>query len=425
MIKSIYCALLFCLILQDANGQLRYFQTADLEKETLQEFFSTQDAAEFSSRAMEFENYFQNDFLLYEEIEEKNISLVFNIVLGGEGDISDEQIIDQIRVLNEAFSGEVEMPEDDYYQDKQVDAEIEFCLFGLEAPYVNRINKPNTVFSDFNSVATDALGINPYSPTEFLNIWICDLDLISPDDRRSAGFAQLPLRDGLINGVVIDKDFFGRPEGNLEYNQGKTLVHLIGNYLGLKPLFGFSSCEDDGVDDTPIHSSELILCMEQKENDVTSSSCHGYERMMTRNFMSNVPDECAAMFTKGQKERMHAFLGEKGPLRNLVLEDEEKCLIKSNEGDGKERLAIEGIIVKQTEINLFPVPAHHQLQVQIIGELAANTQFEIRDISGKKTISGNANATFSIDLSSWESGVYFFILKTNDAPISKSFTVSH
>lgn len=415
---------LLMLVLPFGFGQIRYYQTADLEKETLETFYSTQDHESFRLRNLAFEDYFQNEFLLAEEIEPKTIPLVFNVISSSASTISDEQIIKQLKILNSAFGGEITMAEDDFFQDKQVDTEISFCLFGLEAPYVNRSSKPGAIFNDFTAMTSSALGINAYGADEFINIWVCDLDLVLTQNRYSAGFAQLPMREGLLNGIVIGQNFFGPQEDNADYAQGKTLVHLMGNYLGLKPLFGFSNCEDDDVDDTPIHSSELIICAEQKEHIVTTSSCQGLPRMMTSNFMANIPDACAALFTKGQKERMHAFLGAKGPLRTLVLDAVDECEIKSSE-QSENRDDENLVLQNKWEVLIYPVPASEQIHIDLLSDDLGNSSFEIKDVSGRTLRQGNVQSSMIIDVRDWESGVYYFIQYKNFERQTKSFTISH
>jgi hypothetical protein len=73
-----------------------------------------------------------------------------------------------------------------------------------------------------------------------------------------AGFAQLPFRQSETDGIVIDVDLFGPQKDNPLYSKGYTLVHLMGIYLGLKPLTGFYDDAGDGVDDTPENNIETL-----------------------------------------------------------------------------------------------------------------------------------------------------------------------
>ncbi|MBK6499583.1 MAG: T9SS type A sorting domain-containing protein [Saprospiraceae bacterium] len=47
------------------------------------------------------------------------------------------------------------------------------------------------------------------------------------------------MRDHLKNGIVIDIDHFGEQPNNELYNKGYTLAHLMGIFLGIRPLWGY------------------------------------------------------------------------------------------------------------------------------------------------------------------------------------------
>ncbi|HMP32402.1 MAG TPA: M43 family zinc metalloprotease, partial [Saprospiraceae bacterium] len=97
-------------------------------------------------------------------------------------------------------------------------------------------------------------------------------------------------------------------------HSGKTLVHLMGVYLGLQALWTNLECADDGVEDTPIHNAPNSSCYGQGH----ISLCPGNPMEMVGNFMDSNPDDCAYMFTKGQVARMHATLGELGYRSHLL-----------------------------------------------------------------------------------------------------------
>lgn len=151
-------------------------------------------------------------------------------------------------------------------------------------------------------------GLAPVKPTNVINIWIGELD------STNAGYAHLPGAPGEVDGIVIDPDFFGNEKGTAKapYTQGKTLVHLMGTYLGLNELWNEKDpCADDGVADTPPHHapSERIR---KDAGYKYITMCRGYILAMYMNFMDNTDDEMLTLFTPGQKMRMRAMLAEGG-----------------------------------------------------------------------------------------------------------------
>jgi hypothetical protein len=141
-------------------------------------------------------------------------------------------------------------------------------------------------------------GAQSIEPSRYLNIWVCDL----PGDMGS--YASSMYCIDKEDGIVIDGKYFGTTEeGN--YKDGKTLTHLIGNYLGLHELWSESKrCADDYVDDTPIANARNDGAYDHEH----ISTCPGYPAEMVMNFMDSSPDGLLTMFTAGQVSRMHATL---------------------------------------------------------------------------------------------------------------------
>ena len=166
---------------------------------------------------------------------------------------------------------------------------------------------------------SSSMGDDAWDATQYLNIWVCNLD-------RLAGYSSFPGGDTKLDGVVIDFGAFGALQETATYGQGKTAVHELGHWMGLKHLWGDAYCGDDGVDDTPKQASYTSGC----PSTIRITCGNGPDGDMYMNYMDFTNDVCLNMFTKGQKDKMRAlfmpggskysFLNSKGLLPALIFE---------------------------------------------------------------------------------------------------------
>jgi hypothetical protein len=145
--------------------------------------------------------------------------------------------------------------------------------------------------------AKSALAVDP---AHRLNVYTCK------PGQSLLGWAYFPNsypENNTLHGVVIH--YGSVPGGYLTaYNQGETLTHEVGHYLGLYHTFqGGCNAPGDYVDDTPYEASAYTGGQCNLQRDTCPSA--GLDPIS--NYMDYSYDACLTNFTNGQKTRMQAI----------------------------------------------------------------------------------------------------------------------
>ena len=213
-----------------------------------------------------------------------SIPLMFHVLYNtsGTGNISDEAIRNQVTVLNEDFAAMAGTMGSQGY-----DTKIRFTLAGITR------TQNDSWFNDNPGYAA-ALGKDP---KRFVNIY-------TNTASGNLGYATFPQesagqeRDGI---VMAYQTIGGRNNGNQLYDQGRTLVHEMGHYLGLFHTFeGYNTCINsysggDLIVDTNAENQPHYQC-------VQTATCGSSDPI--RNYMNYTPDSCMIKFTQEQANRM-------------------------------------------------------------------------------------------------------------------------
>jgi len=334
------------------------------------------------------------------------LPLVFHLVYPKQNDAPSREVVEwQVAQLNKHFSLE-EFKEkqaifgESVYDALAVDTEISFCL-----DKIFFTPSDSTNFSAFNTIKNDnTKGATPFKPQEYINIWVGQLV-------DNSGFAQLPGGLWETDGIVIDVAYFGH--ATAPYNEGKTLTHLLGNYLGLQSLWGNRNwdsenivahrCEDDGVNDTPIHNAPNYNKVKAGENHI--SLCDGFKKEMYMNYMDNTVDSMLYMFTVGQKERMHDYLRKE---RNLLLQS--SCNGAQIQPQIRTIVAVDDLPVG---LSVAPNPVSNQLIINYYDKANPTAILEIHNALGALVYREKIGTTYRQTLATqdWTAGLYVISVK--------------
>ncbi|HUR64752.1 MAG TPA: M43 family zinc metalloprotease [Chitinophagaceae bacterium] len=320
--------------------------------------------------------------------------------------ISDDQVMSQIASLNQCFrrrsADTTNTPS--YFRSLAADCRIEFVL-AISAPgrkstsgIIRKYTPIKEWEADDKMKFSSEMGDDAWDPKSYLNIWVCNLN-------RVAGYASVPGDEANKDGVVIGIPAFGTINTQTGYEMGKTAVHEIGHWLGLKHIWGDQYCGDDGVADTPKQAGYNVDCP-----GVINITCgNGPYGDMYMNYMDLTSDACMNIFTQGQKTRMRSLFAS-GGIRNPILTSQGLMPPLIQE------IPLPEEDPKWLNPQLYPNPASSQLTL----DLAYDTRWmgktiRVLNLQGQSVMTVLVTSkNQKIDLSKLQAGLYFLAAKKDD-----------
>ena len=259
------------------------------------------------------------------------------------------------------------------------------------------------VIDDKIKLSTE-MGDDGWDPKNYLNIWVGTLD-------KFLGYSSIPGGPSIDDGVVISNLAFGIGNSGV-YAKGRTAVHEVGHWLGLKHLWGDADCGDDGVADTPKQETFTNGC----PSGIRISCNNAPNGDMYMDYMDFTNDACLVMFTNGQKQKMRALF-EPGGVRYSILSSNALGAPTSEE------IAPQDIPPRWLQVNIYPNPASTELFVDVEFDARwVGKEIQVINISGqiqfKKTISSKIQR---LDIGQLRPGMYFIRAEKQDEKIMEKF----
>jgi hypothetical protein len=340
------------------------------------------------------------------------IPVVFHVIYHHQAEnISDAKILSQLKALNECFrrqqSDSAKTPA--VFKLLAADCEIEFEL-ATSDPHKRSTTGIIRKYTPVERWKADDLikssaqtGDDPWDPASYLNIWVCNM-------RGVAGFSSVVGGPADKDGVVLDYTVTG-VNNKVGYEMGKTGVHEVGHWLGLKHIWGDENCGDDLVGDTPKQSTYSVGC----PTGIRSSCDNGVNGNMYMNYMDFTNDACTNLFTEGQKTRMRSLFAPGGPRYSLLsstgLDAPLYNEIPLPEEEGPKFL----------QPRLYPNPVNNELTIDISYDARwIGKTFQVISVQGQPILQITITSKIQkVNIGHLAPGIYFISFKKEDGETIK------
>lgn len=259
---------------------------------------------------------FTDSYSMNTERVTRVIPIVFHVIHNyGQENISKEQILDAVRIINEDFQlqNEDQSSVAPAFQSIVSNMEIEFRLAKID-PNGNCTEGITRTVSELTFSADDNVKeLVSWPRNKYLNVWVVDnISFSAGGYAYLPGSAPSPQDDGI---VVLHNQLGSIGTSNGSNFAARTLTHEIGHFLNLRHPWGptnspgdAENCDfDDDVNDTP-----NTIGVAGQNCNLNQTSCGSLDNV--QNYMDY--SSCAIMFTAGQKQRVMATLNSGTASRN-------------------------------------------------------------------------------------------------------------
>lgn len=242
-------------------------------------------------------------------------------------------------------------------------------------------------------------GVDAWPTDRYLNIWICNLFSgivlgYAYPPSNAPNWDSTQVADSVFQGVVLHYAAVGSnfpAPLTPEVAGGRSAVHEIGHYLGLRHIWGDGPCgEDDGISDTPDAAAASQQTCDTTKNTCTESPIEYPD--MIENYMDYSDDRCVNMFTHEQVGIMRAML-------------------QTSRAGIATPVYVSGIAKEEafTSVQLYPNPANGLVTLKVYADGGEGYSYEIYNAIGEKLAVAD-NAAFAtsqtIDLGNQPTGIY-------------------
>ena len=316
--------------------------------------------------------------------------------------ISDEQVLSQIAVLNRDYrkqNGDTsKIPF--YYSELSADCRIRFALASIDtngSPTTGIVRKHTNAqsFSYDDAIKfTSRGGDNAWDRDRYLNIWVGNLS------NGVLGYASAPGCPKENDGVAIHYTAFGTMgTASAPFNLGRTATHEVGHWFNLIHVWGDAACGDDRVGDTPQQGAAT----RGNPSGMVFSCGNTPNGNLYMDFMDFTDDIGMHLFTYGQRERMRTLFAEGGA---------RAALLQSNaapQGSNPTGSTPEIPANKTGELlSVYPNPAIDIVRVVTNPSVPLGSQLEIYDQRGQRVmVTPVVQNSFPLNISSLPVGLYF------------------
>ena len=268
------------------------------------------------------------------------LPIVFHIINAGEAigttpNIAQNIVQAQIIMLNQAYANQVGSP-----YAVAANTGLQFALaqknpsgVTMAEPGIDRIDYNTKGWTNYNSTTTPWTQtyidgtVKPQSywdPTKYINVWV----MPSINSGALVGYATFPTSSGLTGisstetaataGVAIITSSIGSSytksscDPTDPYTTGKSLVHELGHFFGLRHIWGDVTCGDDFCNDTPTSEASNFGVYYHPKADACGTPDEMFE-----NYMDYTDDVLLNTFTADQVARIQTVMVN-SPRRNTL-----------------------------------------------------------------------------------------------------------